>query len=457
MSFDRIALAALACTARRPRARRKSCCTRSDNFNGPRYSASSSVTDLARVGFNDRASSVTIRGGSWQLCSDAYFRGQCVTLSPGNYSSLGAMGINNQVSSLREIGWNSGGGGGGGGPAGGGFRGGSIVLYESPGHDRAGRTPLNQTIGQLRRHRLQRPRVVGDRHLRHVAALHRRRLRRARARFGPGRYHDLAGVTGRVSSARPIADRAAGAAAHRGGGGGGGGNWGGSARVVLYEGPEFPGRSYTVNQDVAEQPRRHRLQRSRVVDAHRARLLDVLHRRQLPGRLPHVRPRRLSDAVVAVQPISSGRRISNDYPYNAPPPVAATERTADHAGGHADRRRHRGPAPHPRADADPIAVVGLSAHWYRPSYFAAKYMQDHGYRVDPGESGVPGSARPALLSESRRGPRAASTSSTAFARPADIVPIARDAVAKGARCCGCSSASATRKPRRSRSPAASTS
>jgi predicted CoA-binding protein len=30
-----------------------------------------------------------------------------------------------------------------------------------------------------------------------------------------------------------------------------------------------------------------------------------------------------------------------------------------------------------------IAVVGLSAHWHRPSYFAAKYMKDHGYRVIP--------------------------------------------------------------------------
>lgn len=30
-----------------------------------------------------------------------------------------------------------------------------------------------------------------------------------------------------------------------------------------------------------------------------------------------------------------------------------------------------------------IAVVGLSANWYRPSYFAAKYMMDHGYRVIP--------------------------------------------------------------------------
>ena len=30
-----------------------------------------------------------------------------------------------------------------------------------------------------------------------------------------------------------------------------------------------------------------------------------------------------------------------------------------------------------------IAVVGLSAKWHRPSYFAAKYLADHGYNVIP--------------------------------------------------------------------------
>jgi len=33
--------------------------------------------------------------------------------------------------------------------------------------------------------------------------------------------------------------------------------------------------------------------------------------------------------------------------------------------------------------AKTIAVVGLSAQWHRPSYFAAKYLQDHGYRIIP--------------------------------------------------------------------------
>ncbi|MDQ6680316.1 MAG: CoA-binding protein, partial [Pseudomonadota bacterium] len=30
-----------------------------------------------------------------------------------------------------------------------------------------------------------------------------------------------------------------------------------------------------------------------------------------------------------------------------------------------------------------IAVVGLSAEWHRPSFFAAKYLQERGYRVIP--------------------------------------------------------------------------
>ena len=34
-------------------------------------------------------------------------------------------------------------------------------------------------------------------------------------------------------------------------------------------------------------------------------------------------------------------------------------------------------------DSHTIAVVGLSADWFRPSFFAAKYMRDHGYRVIP--------------------------------------------------------------------------
>jgi predicted CoA-binding protein len=37
-----------------------------------------------------------------------------------------------------------------------------------------------------------------------------------------------------------------------------------------------------------------------------------------------------------------------------------------------------------------IAVVGLSPSWNRPSYFAAKYMLEHGYTVIPVNPSAPG-------------------------------------------------------------------
>ena len=84
------------------------------------------------------------------------------------------------------------------------------------------------------------------------------------------------------------------------------------------------------------------------------------------------------------------------------------------------------------AQTKSIAVVGLSAHWYRPSYFAAKYMQDHGYRVipvNPSYSEVLGQpCYPSL--EAIPGPV---DLVDCFRKSADIMPIAREAVAKGAR------------------------
>ena len=37
------------------------------------------------------------------MCEDSDFRGRCIELRPGQYPSLGAMGLNNRISSLRRI------------------------------------------------------------------------------------------------------------------------------------------------------------------------------------------------------------------------------------------------------------------------------------------------------------------------------------------------------------------
>ena len=87
-----------------------------------------------------------------------------------------------------------------------------------------------------------------------------------------------------------------------------------------------------------------------------------------------------------------------------------------------------------------IAVVGLSPQWHRPSFFAAKYMQAHGYRVIP----VNPSASEILGERSYPSVTAAAQALAAqgvtidmvdcFRKTADIGPIAGEAIAAGARC-----------------------
>lgn len=86
-------------------------------------------------------------------------------------------------------------------------------------------------------------------------------------------------------------------------------------------------------------------------------------------------------------------------------------------------------------DCRTIAVVGLSADWHRPSFFAAKYMQSHGYRIIP--------VNPRYAGQEILGERCVATLEDitepvhmvdVFRRQEDVPPIARSAVAIGARC-----------------------
>lgn len=80
-----------------------------------------------------------------------------------------------------------------------------------------------------------------------------------------------------------------------------------------------------------------------------------------------------------------------------------------------------------------IAVVGLSAEWHRPSYFAAKYMQEHGYRVvpvNPRHEAILGERCFARLEDI---PVPVDIVDV-FRRPADVPPIAASAAAIGAKC-----------------------
>lgn len=73
-----------------------------DNFNGRAVTVQGATPDLAQFGFNDRASSMVIASGRWEVCVDADFRGRCAVFERGEYARLS--GLNDQISSLREVG-----------------------------------------------------------------------------------------------------------------------------------------------------------------------------------------------------------------------------------------------------------------------------------------------------------------------------------------------------------------
>jgi predicted CoA-binding protein len=80
-----------------------------------------------------------------------------------------------------------------------------------------------------------------------------------------------------------------------------------------------------------------------------------------------------------------------------------------------------------------IAIVGLSANWNRPSNFAAKYLQQHGYRVIPVNPAYAEVLGERCYPELAAIPHPVEVVDV-FRRTADVLPIARAAVSIGAKC-----------------------
>src|ERR1044071_8453856 len=76
------------------------------NFRGTTYKVDSGrpVPELGREGFDRRASSVWVKSGRWELCSDGNYQGRCVVLGPGRYAKLKDQGLNDAVQSVRFVG-----------------------------------------------------------------------------------------------------------------------------------------------------------------------------------------------------------------------------------------------------------------------------------------------------------------------------------------------------------------
>jgi len=75
-----------------------------DNFQGRSMTLRGSVPDLGNSGFNDITSSIIVRSGTWRVCEHAHYGGRCITLSPGQYRSMNRFGMNDIISSVRDMG-----------------------------------------------------------------------------------------------------------------------------------------------------------------------------------------------------------------------------------------------------------------------------------------------------------------------------------------------------------------
>ena len=74
-----------------------------DGYRGRAFTTGQEVRNFANQGFNDRASSVVVDRGRWEVCTDARFNGTCVVLRRGSYDSLRGLGLNDQISSVRPV------------------------------------------------------------------------------------------------------------------------------------------------------------------------------------------------------------------------------------------------------------------------------------------------------------------------------------------------------------------
>ncbi|MGE5089677.1 MAG: beta/gamma crystallin-related protein [Candidatus Levyibacteriota bacterium] len=281
------------------------------DFGGRAYAAYDAIPDLANTGFNDRATSIVVRSGMWQVCTDANFRGRCVTLQPGEYRDLDPMGIANSISSARPVTRDAApaGPGPGPGPA---PHGAAVVLFDD--FQQAGRQfavdgAVDNLDGTGFNDRARsmivnagRWELCTDAYFRGTCAV-----------YGPGVYNAIGDLSGELSSLRPAGGPLAGPGHYPP-------DWGRQVRAILYSNPDFQGQQYVVGGDVlrdlANTGFNDRAQSIRVEQGFWIFCSDAdfggTCRTFGPGDYPNL-PWGLNNAV------SSGRRISSEYPYGGPP------------------------------------------------------------------------------------------------------------------------------------------
>lgn len=72
------------------------------NFTGDAVTVRNEARDLGPLGITDQASSLDVRSGRWQVCTQPDFNGDCRTLGPGQYAALDP-DLNHRIESVRAL------------------------------------------------------------------------------------------------------------------------------------------------------------------------------------------------------------------------------------------------------------------------------------------------------------------------------------------------------------------
>lgn len=72
------------------------------NFQGDGAWTQAAVANVRVTQLSDGVSSVVVNDGTWEACTEPYFRGHCAKLVPGSYSAL-SRDLNGMAMSMREI------------------------------------------------------------------------------------------------------------------------------------------------------------------------------------------------------------------------------------------------------------------------------------------------------------------------------------------------------------------
>lgn len=74
-----------------------------EGFRGRVHTTHGALDNFAGWEFNDRASSVVVDKGRWEVCDGIGFTGRCAVLRPGSYDRLSTMGLNDRLASTRPV------------------------------------------------------------------------------------------------------------------------------------------------------------------------------------------------------------------------------------------------------------------------------------------------------------------------------------------------------------------